>query len=377
MMPFIDLQAQFAAHETAIRARMDAVLAHGKFILGPEVAELEQRLAAYVGANHCVTCASGTDALLLALMAEGVGPGDAVVTTAFTFIATAEVIALLGARPVFADIDPRTWNLSPQALDRCLSEWNQAWGRLRAVIAVDMFGLPADYPELSRIAARHGALLVEDAAQGFGGAVHGQAACSFGDYAATSFFPAKPLGCYGDGGAVFCPDPDKAALLRSLRFHGKGADKYDNVRIGLNSRLDTLQAAVLLAKLDVFDAELAARQRLAQVYLEELDGLGDRIVPPHAPAGWRCAWAQFSLLLPSPDVRSRVQAALQAAGTPTIIYYPTPLHRQGAFAGLGEVPGSLPVSEDVSRRILSLPMHPYLSEDQARSVAAKLRAALA
>ncbi|WP_353120247.1 DegT/DnrJ/EryC1/StrS family aminotransferase [Nitratidesulfovibrio sp.] len=375
MIPFIDLKAQFAANEASIRARMNAVLAHGQYILGPEVAELEGRLAAYCGVRHCVGCASGTDALQLALMAESIGPGDAVITTSFSFIATAEVIALLGARPVFVDIDPLTWNLSPAGLAACLEDWNPAWGRPRAVIAVDMFGLPAAYAELASITREHGLLLIEDAAQGFGAAIGGQVACSFGDYAATSFFPAKPLGCYGDGGAVFCNDPDRAGRLRSLRFHGKGGHKYDNVRIGINSRLDTLQAAVLLAKLDVFDAELAARQRIARAYEETLDGAG--IIPQRVPHGCRSAWAQYSFLLPPSVVRAEVQEALQAAGVPSMVYYPIPLHLQTAFAHLGYGGGDLPTSEEVSRRILSLPMHPYMTGDDADSIARALMAALA
>lgn len=376
MIPFIDLAAQFAAREAAIRARMDAVLAHGKYIMGPEVQELEQRLAAYAGAPHCVGCASGTDALLLPLMAEGVGPGDAVITTSFTFIATAEVISLLGARPVFVDIDPDTWNISPQAVEDCLAAWNPAWGRPRAIIAVDIFGLPADAAALTRIADAHDLLLIEDAAQSFGGSLDGRRACSFGHYAATSFFPAKPLGCYGDGGAVFCADGERAARIDSLRVHGKGTDKYDNVRIGLNSRLDTLQAAILLAKLDHFDEEIAARQRVAATYGAALAPLGQAGVAQQIPAGATSAWAQYSLLARNGETRSAAQAALKAAGVPTAVYYPTPLHLQTAFAHLGHRPGDLPVCEDVCGRIFSLPMHPYMPDGQAESIAATVAKAL-
>lgn len=377
MIPFIDLAAQFATREAAIRARMDAVLAHGKYIMGPEVRELEQRLAAYADTPHCVGCASGTDALLLPLMAEGVGPGDAVITTSFTFIATAEVISLLGARPVFVDIDPDTWNISPQAVEDCLAAWNPSWGRPRAIIAVDIFGLPADAAALARIADAHGLLLIEDAAQSFGGSLDGRRACSFGHYAATSFFPAKPLGCYGDGGAVFCADAERAARIDSLRVHGKGSDKYDNVRIGLNSRLDTLQAAILLAKLDHFDEEIAARQRVADTYGAALAPLGQAGVAQRIPVGATSAWAQYSLLARSGEARTAAQAALKAAGVPTAVYYPTPLHLQTAFAHLGHRPGDLPVCEDVCARIFSLPMHPYMPDGQAEAIANTVAAALA
>ena len=376
MIPFIDLKAQFHAHEESIRTRIESVLSHGQFILGPEVEELEYRLAEYTGAKHCIGCASGTDALLLTLMAESIGSGDAVITTSFTFIATAEVIALRGARPIFLDINPQTWNISPAALQHCLKHWNPAWGRPRAIIAVDMFGLPAPYPELSQIAQEYELLLIEDAAQGFGADIATQKACSFGDYAATSFFPAKPLGCYGDGGAVFCQDADKAAIVRSLRFHGKGEDKYDNVLVGLNSRLDTLQAAVLLAKLETFDLELQTRQRLAQIYTETLDGLGERLILPHIPSTYQSAWAQFSFLLQSSTERARIQQVMKNAGIPTMIYYPKPLHLKKAFSNLGYESGDLPVCEDVSQRILSLPMHPYLKEAEACEMAQKLKKAL-
>ncbi|HBW17002.1 MAG TPA: aminotransferase DegT [Desulfovibrio sp.] len=377
MIPFIDLAAQFAARETAIRSRMDAVLAHGKYIMGPEVRELEQRLAAYIGSAHCVTCASGTDALMLPLMAEGVGPGDAVITTSFTFIATAEVISLLGARPVFVDIEADTWNISPRAVQECLANWNPGWGRPRAIIAVDIFGLPAAAVELRRIADEHGLLLIEDAAQSFGASLDGKRAASFGHYAATSFFPAKPLGCYGDGGAVFCAHAEQAARLDSLRVHGKGTDKYDNVRIGVNSRLDTLQAAIVLAKLDYFDEELAARQQVAQTYAAALAELGDRAILQNISVGAVSAWAQYSLLASDGSVRAAAQEILKSAGIPTAVYYPKPLHLQTAFAHLGYRAGDLPVCENVCSRIFSLPMHPYMPQGQAKAIAAKAAAALA
>jgi len=355
---FIDLKAQYRAIEQDVRARMERVLEHGGFIMGPEVAELEAELAAYAGVRHAVACSSGTDALLMPLMAADVGPGDAVFTSPFTFIATAEVISLLGATPVFVDIDPRTFNIDPEALQRAV-EAVRAGGELRprAVIPVDLFGLPAAYDAISALAEAAGLLVVEDAAQSFGGEYHGRRAGSLGHVAATSFFPAKPLGCYGDGGAVLTDDAEMAGRLRSIRVHGKGGDKYDNVRIGLNARLDTLQAAVVLAKLAVFPDEVEARQRVAERYAERL---GNVLEVPHVPGGCRSAWAQYSVLC---DGRNEVQAALKASGVPTAVYYPKPLHLQTAYAGLGHGAGDFPVSERTSERIFSLPMHPYLEPE--------------
>lgn len=371
MLPFIDLKAQFAALEPEIRARMDAVLAHGNFIMGPEVAELEKALAGYVGVPHCVACASGTDALLMALMAWGVGPGDAVFTTPFTFIATAEAATLLGATPVYVDIDPTTFNISPQALARAMDAAEAGDPsihplpapcrgrklRPRAVIAVDLFGLPANYPLIEALCAEGGLLLLEDAAQGFGGELNGKKAGAFGHAAATSFFPAKPLGCFGDGGAVFTSDPDTAAVLKSIRVHGKGGHKYDNARLGLNARLDTLQAAILLPKLAAFPQELDARQAAADRYAAGLGAIPGVTVPT-VPAGFRSAWAQYSILLDAD--RDRVAAGLKARGVPSAVYYPCPLHLQTAYAHLGYTRGDMPVSEDCAARILALPMHPYL-----------------
>ncbi|MEW5772876.1 MAG: DegT/DnrJ/EryC1/StrS family aminotransferase [Thermodesulfobacteriota bacterium] len=373
MIPFIDLKAQFAALETDIRARMDAVLAHGNFIMGPEVAELEQALAAYAGAPHCVTCANGTDALLMALMAWGVGPGDAVFTTPFTFIATAEVVTLLGATPVYVDIDPVTFNLDPTSLAKAMDAVEAGDPsiyplpaacrgkrlRPRAVISVDLFGLPADYPLIEALCAEGGLLLLEDAAQGFGGELNGKKACAFGHAATTSFFPAKPLGCYGDGGAVFTADPDTAAVLKSIRVHGKGSHKYDNARLGLNARLDTLQAAILLPKLAAFPQELAARRQAADRYAAGLAGVPG-VTAPTVPAGYGSSWAQYSVMLDAD--RDKVAAGLKARGVPSAVYYPCPLHLQTAYAHLGYARGDMPVSEDCSARILSLPMHPYLDQ---------------
>lgn len=360
---FIDLKAQQKRIYPALMARIERVLAHGQYIMGPEVAEAEARLAAYVGVRHAITCASGTDALLMVLLAKGVGPGDAILTTPFTFIATAEVIRLAGATPVFVDIDPRTFNLDPLALEKTLSAWEShprtARLRPRGIIPVDLFGQPADYDRINRLARDHGLFVLEDAAQSFGATCQGRRAGSLAEVAATSFFPAKPLGCYGDGGAIFTDDDDLAEVLRSIRVHGQGAHRYDHVRLGLNGRFDSLQAAVLLAKLEIFDHEAAARQEVARRYSE---GLKDFVEVPFVSPDCTSIWAQYSVLS---DRREELQAKLQAAGIPTAVYYPKPLHRQPAFASLGYGPGDFPVSEAVSRRIFSLPMHPYLSrEDQ-------------
>ena len=387
-IPFIDLKAQFAVLEPEIRRRMDAVLAHGKFIMGPEVAELETDLAAFAGVRHAVTCASGTDALLMPLLAWGIGPGDAVFTTPFTFIATAEVIALLGATPVFVDIDPRTYNIDPARLELAVAAVAAQDPTLhplpmaamthklkpKAVIPVDLFGLPADYDALAATARKHDLLVLEDAAQGFGGVYKGRKAGALGAAGATSFFPAKPLGCFGDGGAVFTDDDALADVLRSIRMHGKGGHKYDNVRIGLNCRLDTLQAAVLLAKLPAFPGELDARDAAAARYNAGLAGLPGLTLPV-VPEGCRCAWAQYTLSLSGHD-RDAVAASLREAGVPSMVYYPKPLHTQTAFAGLGHAPEDFPESLAASAKVLSLPMHPYLTADVQDVVIAAVGKAL-
>lgn len=371
-VPFIDLKTQYARIEPELRRRMDAVLAHGKFIMGPEVAELEAGLAAFTGAKHCVSCSSGTDALLMALMAFGVGPGDAVLTTPFTFIATAEVVALLGATPVFVDIEPDTFNISPEALGKAARAVKAGdssihplpgaarSGKLRpkAVIPVDLFGLPADYDAIGAVAEEHGLIVIEDAAQSFGAEYKGRKACSLGNASAASFFPAKPLGCYGDGGAVFTDDGDLAEVMASIRVHGKGAHKYDNARIGLNARLDTLQAAVLLAKMTVFPDEIKARREAAAEYTRRFRNIPG-VTPPLVPEGYASAWAQYSILV---DEREAVQAAIKEKGAPTAVYYPKPLHLQTAFSYLGYAPGDMPESENASKYIMSVPMHPYLDE---------------
>jgi UDP-2-acetamido-2-deoxy-ribo-hexuluronate aminotransferase len=366
---FIDLKAQQEKILPDINERIQRVLAHGQYIMGPEINELEERLAASVGVRHAISCSSGTDALLMPLMAYGVGPGDAVFTTPFTFIATAEVIQLLGAVPVFVDIDPKTFNIDPEALGVAIASLGQnpktASLRPKGVIPVDLFGQPADYDRINVIAQKHGLFVLEDAAQSFGGTYKGRRSCSLAQVAATSFFPAKPLGGYGDGGAIFTDDDSLAATLRSIRVHGQGADKYENVRIGLNGRLDTLQAAVLLIKLEIFDAEVAARQEVASRYSEALKEV---VEVPYIDPECTSVWAQYSVLS---DRRPELLGKLHETGIPSAIYYPLPLHLQKAFVHLGYKVGDFPVSEHISKRIFSLPMHPYLAEnDQARIVAA-------
>lgn len=369
-IPFVDLKAQFARVETDVRAGIDSVLAHGKFIMGPEVGELETQLAEFAGVKHAITCSSGTDALLIPLMAYGVGPGDAILTSPFTFIATAEVISMLGATPVFVDVDPRTFNLDPQALELALRSLQGTDLRPRGVISVDIFGLPAEADEIMSIAERNSLFVLEDAAQSFGATYKGRAAGSLGHVASTSFFPAKPLGCYGDGGAMFTDDDDLCEIIKSIRIHGKGTDKYDNIRIGVNGRLDTMQAAILLAKLKIFPDELAARQRVADRYTDELHEL---VETPFMPNASTSAWAQYSVLS---DQRDRLQASLGQVGVPTAVYYPTPLHLQTAFASLGYKPGNLPVSETLAERIISLPMHPYMEPETQDEIVAAVGTAL-
>ena len=408
-MDFIDLAAQQRRIADKLNANMARVLTHGQYINGPEVRELEQILAGYVGAKHAVGCASGTDALLMALMALGIGPGDAVFTTPFTFIATAEVISLLGATPVFVDIDPVTFNIDQKKLEQAIVSLKEnpsrrplprAVGasspgvaaiqaafpdrriidrrtkdraktagktlRPRVVVPVDLFGLPADYDAIGAVAARYGLTIIEDAAQSFGGEYKGSKACAFGHISCTSFFPAKPLGCYGDGGMCFTNDENIDEVLRSLRVHGQGSDKYDNVRIGINGRLDTLQAAILLAKFEIFPEEVGLRQEVAAGYNELLAGV---VATPQIPEGYRSAWAQYSILARDGVERAAFMAKLKGTGIPTAIYYPKPLHLQTAFASSGYREGDFPVSEDCARRIFSLPMHPYLAaKDQRRIV---------
>jgi dTDP-4-amino-4,6-dideoxygalactose transaminase len=370
-LPFVDLAAQIERLRSVLDARMAAVVDHGRFIHGPEVAELEAVLATFAGARHAVGVASGTAALQIALMAEGIGPGDAVLVPSFTFTATAEAIMVTGATPVFVDVDPRSCLIDLDDAVRRLSAVRRA-GRLRprALIAVDLFGAPPDYQRLNDLATAEGLLLIADAAQSFGAARHGRRVGALAPVTALSFFPSKPLGCFGDGGALLTDDADRAALYRSIRVHGAGDGKYDIVRLGLNARLDTLQAAVLLAKLTVFEDELGARERAARRY-DTL--LGDAVTRPARPDGVASAWAQYTIQVPNRDA---VRDRLARAGIPTMVYYPLPMHRQPAYAALGEGPGSLPVSEALAKRVLSLPMHAYLDEPTIERVAAAVRAAV-
>jgi dTDP-4-amino-4,6-dideoxygalactose transaminase len=367
-MQFIDLKSQRARIGERLRAAIDKVIEDGRYILGPEVGIFEKELADYVGVKHAVACANGTDALLIPLLAHGIGPGDAVFCPSFTFAATAEVAALAKAEPVFVDVDPATYAISPESLEAAIDMVRHE-GRLtpRAVIPVDLFGLAADYAAISEIALRENLLVVEDAAQAMGGMSGAMKCGAFGDVAGTSFYPAKPLGCYGDGGAMFTNDDALAARLRSYAFHGKGETQYDNVRVGLNSRLDTLQAAILIEKLAILEDEMAARQTVARRYSAALEGV---VALPHVPAGIRSAWAQYAIETPDRDA---LQAHLKAESIPSTVYYPKPLHLQTAYQHYPRTPTGLEVSEGLCRRILCLPMHPYLPESDQEIITGAIR----
>ncbi len=371
-MQFRDLKKQYEVLKPEMdKAILDTIASAG-FIGGPKVKALEEALAAYCGVKHCVTCGNGTDALQLMLQAWGVGPGDAVFVPDFTFFASGEVVSFAGATPVFYDVDLQTFNADVNSLKKAI-EAVEAEGKLnlKAVITVDLFGLPANYPEIEALAHAHGMKVLEDAAQGFGGEINGKHACSFGDGACTSFFPAKPLGCYGDGGAVFTDDDEVAALLRSLCVHGKGSYKYDNVRIGMNSRLDAVQAAVLDVKLKAFaDYELAAVNQAAAWYDAALEGV---VKTPVIPEGYMSSWAQYTIQLPSREVRDGLQEALKAQGIPTMVYYPKPMHTQTAFAAV-KAYVDCPNTDTLSATVLSLPMHPYLDEETVQTVANAVKA---
>jgi len=362
-IPFIDLKSQYAALKSDIDARIAAVLAHGAYIMGPEVRELEEQLAAFCGVKHAVTVSSGTDALLVALMAAGIGPGDAVYVPALTFTATAEVILVTGATPVFVDVDPKTCNIDPDDLGRRAAQIIKA-GKLRpmAIIAVDLFGLPADYAAINSVADLYGLMVIDDGAQAFGATLGNKRVGALAAVTATSFFPAKPLGCYGDGGAIFTDDDDQAALFKSIRVHGSGATKYEVDRVGLNARMDTIQAAVLLAKLSVFEKELVAREALATLYDNRL---GDKIERQARIPGTTSAWAQYTVMT---DHRDALAAHLKEQGIPTAIYYPSPMHLQTAYRKYGDGEGSLPGCEHLPHRVLSFPMHPYMDDETANGI---------
>ena len=371
-IPFIDLVAQRRRLGRAVDDAVAHVLTHCQFIMGPEVAAFESALAAFCGARHAVSCASGTDALVLVLMARGIGPGDAVICPSFTFCATAEAAVLVGATPVFADVETASFNLDPHSLRRAIATAKGLGLRPKAVIPVDLFGLPADHDALAGIAKAEGLFVLDDAAQGFGATYRGRKLGTLADATATSFFPAKPLGCYGDGGAVLTDDASLAELLRSLRVHGQGSDKYDNVRIGQTSRLDTIQAAVLIEKLKIFAEEIVARNVVARRYAE---GLADVATVPQVPVGSTSVWAQYTLRLAS-GRRDALGATLKAQGIPTAIYYPKPLHRQQAYRRFPVVEGGLAVSDRLAEEVISLPMHPYLDAPTQDRIITAVRRAL-
>jgi len=367
-MQFIDLAAQQKRIRRKLERNIIRVLDHGRYVMGPEIMELEQKLAGYCSVKHAVGVGSGTDALLMSLMSLDIGPGDAVFTTGFTFIATAEVIQLVNARPVLVDIEPDTFNLSPKSLEEAIAKTLQEGrSRPRAVIPVDIFGQCADYEQIYPIAERYGLAVIQDAAQSFGAVSRGQRAGSQGDIAATSFFPAKPLGAYGDAGMVFTDDEDLHQKLLSIRIHGMGTDKYENVRVGLNGRLDSIQAAVLLAKFEIFEEEMKMRQEVADRYTRLLK---DRVTVPVIRDGNRSAWAQYSVQHPR---RSAIMKALAEEQIPSAIYYKIPLHLQKVFGSLGYREGDFPVTERVSRQIFSLPMHPYLNPADQERIAEIIR----
>ena len=367
-LPFIDLAAQQARIRPNLEKAILNVLDGGRYVAGPEIARLEKELAAFCGARHCLSCANGTDALQIALMALGIKAGDAVFVPAFTFAATAEVVPLVNATPVFVDVLPDTFNMDPASLERAIAHARTLGLNPASVIPVDLFGLPADYDALIPIARANGMKVIGDSAQGWGGVYHGRVTGSLADVSTTSFFPAKPLGCYGDGGAIFTDDDELAVLIDSYRVHGKGSHKYYNERIGLNSRLDTLQAAILLEKLAIYADEIEARQEVAQRYTA---GLSGSFETPFIPEGLTSIWAQYTLKTKSTAEREALQARANEAGVPTVVYYPLPLHRQNAYKDFPVDPAGLPVSDDLCGRVVSLPMHPYLaSQVQERIVAA-------
>jgi dTDP-4-amino-4,6-dideoxygalactose transaminase len=372
-IPFIDLAAQRRRLGTAIEEAVSRVLAHCQFINGPEVTALEAALAAYSGARHVVSCASGTDALLMVLMAKKVGPGDAVLCPSFTFCATGEAVALTGATPVFVDVDESTFNMDIASLKRGIATAKARGLKPVAVIPVDLFGQSADHDAVGAVAAAEGLFVLDDAAQGFGASFKGSKLGTFGLATATSFFPAKPLGCFGDGGAIFTDDDELAETLRSIRVHGQGSDKYDNVRLGLTGRLDTMQAAILIEKLKIFEDEIAARNQVADRYAR---GLGNVVTVPRLASGCTSVWAQYTIRLPKGTDRDAFAAALKAQGVPTAIYYTRSMHQQTAYRAFPVADGGLPVSERLSNDVVSLPMHAYLDEATQERIIKAVRGAV-
>lgn len=374
-MQFRDLKKQYQVLKKDIDEAMIEVATNCNFINGQQVKELEKELAEYVGVKHCVTCGNGTDALTMAMMAWGIREGDAVFVPDFTFFSSGEIVSHAGATPVFVDVDIDTFNISVESLEKAVKKVLDE-GKLtpKAVVAVDLFGLPADFDSVKKVADKYGLLVLEDGAQGFGGNINGKTACSFGNISTTSFFPAKPLGCYGDGGAVFTDDDEIASLLESIRVHGKGEMKYDNVRIGLNSRLDTIQAAILSVKLKAFsDYELTDINNVADKYTEALSGI---VKTPVIPKGFYSSWAQYTIQLKDKETRDRLQASLKEKGVPSMVYYPKPMHRQEAFAGQAYDDADFPNTIKLCDTVLSLPMHPYLSDEDIDEVVSVIRNSL-
>lgn len=375
-MEYRDLKKQYQVLKSDIDAGIVDACTKAQFIGGPVVKELEQQLAEYCGVKHCISCANGTDALQLPLMVWGIGAGDVVFVPDFTYFSSGEVVGAVGATPVFVDVDPETYNMDPAKLEAAINKV-KADGKYtpKAVIAVDLFGLPADFDAIRPICEKYGLHLIEDGAQGFGGELHGRKACSFGDISTTSFFPAKPVGCYGDGGAIFTDNDEWADLLRSYAVHGKGADKYDNIRIGMNSRLDTVQAAVLKVKLKAFaDYELSDINKVAKLYTDMLEGT--ELVLPVIPADYLSSWAQYTVRLPKNVDRADLQAKLKEQGIPSMIYYKKPMHQQGAFAGTYSAQADCPVTDEICDTVLSLPLDPYKTEEDVKAVVEALKAYL-
>lgn len=371
-MEFRDLKKQYQVLKYQIDKAMIEVAQSGAYIMGKPVYELESSLAEYVGVKHCITCANGTDALMLALMAWNIGEGDAVFVPDFTFFATAEVASLVGATPVFVDVDPDTFNMDPAKLESTINTiLSRGSLRPKVVIPVDLFGLPANHHEIRAIAEKYGLHVLEDGAQGFGGSINGKKACGFGDISATSFFPAKPLGCYGDGGALFTDNDEWARLINSIKVHGKGTSKYDNVRIGINSRLDTLQAAILQPKFEAFkNYELEQVNKTAALYSENLNGL---VKTPVIPEGYYSSWAQYTIVLKDREQRNGLQAYLKENGIPSMIYYQKPLHRQEVYRHMDHAEGDFSVSEILCDRVLSLPISPYITEKEISFICKNIR----
>ena len=373
MIPFIDLASQQARIRDKIDASVSAVLDNGAYIMGPEVAAIETRLAEAASTKHCISCSSGTDALILALLAKGLRPGQGVIVPSFTFAASAEVMPVLGAIPIFADVDPITFNLDPTGLSNAMAAANDAGVQVVGIIGVGLFGQPADYPAINSFAASEGLWVIDDAAQSFGASHSGVTVGQLAEITCTSFFPAKPLGCYGDGGAVFTDDDGQAEIMRSCRAHGMGKTRYENIRIGMTARLDTIQAAILDAKMDIFDDELVLRQQVANRYAALLDGI---VETPRLGDGATSSWAQYTVKLPAGTDRDAVMAALRDKGVPSAIYYPVPMHQQPPYKAFPASGCGLEVTRNLCERVLALPMHPYLESAQQDQIADAMRAAL-